>query len=79
MAARPLGSDESGGVVANEVHDGLGRPVFLALGVIVVELELDVRQYAGAVVYLLDGVGDGAGDGAALPIVQFTSRRSQVP
>ena len=43
------------------------------------ELELDVRQYAGAVVYLLDGVGDGAGDGAALPIVQFTSRRSQVP
>ena len=42
------------------------------------ELELDVGQDARAVVDLLDGVRDGAGDGAALTVVQLARRRSQV-
>ena len=42
------------------------------------ELELDVGEDARAVVDLLDGVRDGAGDGAALTVVQLARRRSQV-
>ena len=78
VAARPLGPDEGRRVITDEVHHGLRRPVLLALGVVVVELELDVGEDAGAVVDLLDGVRDGAGDGAALTVVQLARRRSQV-
>ena len=54
--------------LADEVDDGLCGLVLLALGVVVEELELHVGEQAGAVVDLLDGVGQRPGDGTALPV-----------
>ena len=53
-------------LLADQIYNSLGGLVLLALGVDVDEVEVDVRQEAGAVVDPLNGVAQRPRDGPAL-------------
>lgn len=67
------------GLLANHVDQGFSGLVLPALSVVVKELQLDIRQDARAVVDLLDGIAEGAGDGPALPVLYVTRHSGEVP